>query len=52
MFIEVREEPIPGIIKQLRKNRIEKVFNKDTSVFAKWQQDTPATIKECLDHDY
>jgi len=48
----VREELIPPIAKQLRKNRIEKVFNKETSVFAKWQQDTPQTIKECLDHDY
>ena len=53
-IIEVRSEELPQIVKEIKKNdsSSKNVFNKQTSVFRNWKDDTQATIKSCLQHDF
>lgn len=42
---------VPIIIKQTKKEKIIRYFNKKTSVFAKWRENTPKTLERCFDMD-
>ena len=51
MLAPIRIDPIPVCIKETKTIEKVRVFEKDKSVFAKWVEDTPEMIKECIDHD-
>ena len=38
-------------IKNLKKNVIERIFVKPSSLFAKWQEDNDEIVQECINHD-
>lgn len=47
----MREVSLPLIRKELVKKKIERHFHKASSVFAKWQEDTPKILSDCVEHD-
>ena len=49
VIIDFRKEPVPHFCKESKKTQIEKRrFNKETSVFAKWKEDTKVSLRSCL----
>jgi len=52
VVVDIRSEQLPTCVRDLRKNKIERVFNRANSVFAPWREDNLKTVQECLDHDF
>jgi len=46
-----RYEEIPMFKKTFKTSIVERVFNKDKSVFAKWTEDNLNIVNNCLEHD-
>jgi hypothetical protein len=36
----------------MKKATIQRVFKKENSVFARWTEDTPKVVQDCLEHDF
>lgn len=47
----LREDPIPMMSKLLISSEVERVFNKDASVFKPWKPDNAASLSKCTDND-
>jgi hypothetical protein len=47
-----RTEEIPMYRKTFKTSIIERTFNKDKSVFAKWIKDNQQIVNNCLEHDF
>jgi hypothetical protein len=50
-IIPLRSEPLPIMNKNMIEQAIERVFNKDASVFAPWKPDNPTIISKCTIND-